>query len=145
MLRRLYEAVLRRRPDSSESPADAGDHPPTVHQARFSLDDDLLRELGLGEISTVEKNLVLALMYESLEVRVGKVFASSMTDDQLEEFEGFIDAEDEGGALAWLEAEFPDYGSVVGAVLLDLKGEIRMVVSLMLEEISRSPIRAQGI
>src|SRR5437870_3926624 len=91
----------------------------------FQLDDNLLRELGLGELPAAEKNKMLAHIYETLELRVGMKLAEQMTDAQLDEFEGFIDKNDEAGALKWLETNFPDYKQVVADELDKLKAEIK--------------------
>ena len=91
----------------------------------FQLDDNLLRELGLGDLPAAEKNKMLAHIYETLELRVGMKLAEQMTDAQLDEFEGFIDRNDEPGALKWLETNFPNYKQVVADELEKLKTEIR--------------------
>ena len=91
----------------------------------FQLDDNLLKELGLGDLPAAEKNKMLAHIYETLELRVGMKLAEQMTDAQLDEFEGFIDRNDEAGALKWLETNFPDYKKVVADELERLKGEIK--------------------
>lgn len=91
----------------------------------FQLDDNLLRELGLGDLPAAEKNKMLAHIYETLELRVGMKLAEQMTDDQLDEFEGYIDRNDEPGALKWLETNFPHYKQVVADELEKLKGEIK--------------------
>jgi predicted RNA-binding Zn ribbon-like protein len=91
----------------------------------FKLDDELLQELGLGALPAEEKNKMLAHIYETLEMRVGMKLAQQMTDEQLDEFEGFIDRNDEAGALKWLEANFPNYKDVVGHELAALKEEIK--------------------
>jgi hypothetical protein len=91
----------------------------------FQLDDNLLRELGLGELPAAEKNKMLAHIYETLELRVGMKLAEQMTDAQLDEFEGFIDRNDEAGALKWLETNFPNYKQVVADELEKLKAEIK--------------------
>ena len=91
----------------------------------FQLDDNLLRELGLGDLPAAEKNKMLAHIYETLELRVGMKLAEQMTDAQLDEFEGFIDRNDEAGALKWLETNFPHYKQVVADELEGLKSEIK--------------------
>ena len=91
----------------------------------FQLDDNLLQELGLGSLPPVEKNKMLAHIYETLELRVGMKLAEQMTDAQLDEFEAFIDKNDEAGALHWLETNFPDYKQVVASELAKLKDEIK--------------------
>jgi hypothetical protein len=91
----------------------------------FQLDDNLLRELGLGDLPPAEKNKMLAHIYETLELRVGMKLAEQMSDAQLDEFEGFIDRNDEPGALKWLETNFPHYKDVVRDELEKLKVEIK--------------------
>lgn len=91
----------------------------------FQLDDNLLQELGLGSLPPAEKNKMLAHIYETLELRVGMKLAEQMTDAQLDEFEGFIDRNDEAGALHWLETNFPNYKQVVADELAKLKEEIK--------------------
>ncbi len=106
----------------------------------FKLDDDLLQELGLGALPATEKNKMLAHIYETLELRVGMRLAEQMTDAQLDEFEGFIDRNDEAGALKWLETNFPDYKKVVAEELDKLKAEIKtqapMIVQATMADLS---------
>lgn len=99
----------------------------------FKLDDNLLRELGLGDLPVEEKNKMLAHIYETLEMRVGMRLAEQMTDQQLDEFERFIDTNDEAGALKWLETNFPDYKQVVADELEKLKNEIRQHSAAILQ------------
>ncbi len=91
----------------------------------FKLDDNLLKELGLGALPADEKNKMLTHIYETLEMRVGMKLAEQMTNEQLDEFESFINNNDEAGALKWLETNFPDYKKVVADELEKLKGEIK--------------------
>ena len=99
----------------------------------FQLDDNLLRELGLGDLPAAEKNKMLAHIYETLELRVGMKLAEQMTDAQLDEFEAFIDKNDEPGALHWLETNFPDYKKVVADELEKLKAEIKSQAPTIME------------
>lgn len=91
----------------------------------LKIDNNLLIELGLGDLPVDEKNQMLKHIYETLEMRVGMTLAQQMTDEQLAEFEGFIDSKDETGALKWLEGNFPNYKSVVAQELEKLKLEIK--------------------
>lgn len=91
----------------------------------FKLDDNLLKELGLGGLPADEKNKMLAHIYETLEMRVGMKLAAKMNNEQLDEFEGFVDRNDEPGARKWLETNFPDYKQVVAEELEVLKTEIK--------------------
>lgn len=98
----------------------------------FKLDDNLLRELGLGALPPDEKNKMLAHIYETLEMRVGMKLAEKMTNEQLDEFEKFIDNNDEAGALKWLETNFPNYKQVVADELEALKLEIKQAAPQIL-------------
>lgn len=91
----------------------------------FKLDDNLLKELGLGSLPPAEKNKMLGHIYETLEMRVGMKLAQKMTNEQLDEFESFINRSDEAGALKWLETNFPNYKQVVADELERLKSEIK--------------------
>ena len=91
----------------------------------FKLDDNFLQELGLGALPPADKNKMLGHIYETLEMRVGMKLAEQMTNDQLDEFESFIDKNDEAGALKWLETNFPNYKQVVAEELEKLKTEIK--------------------
>lgn len=91
----------------------------------FKLDNTLLDELGLGALPTDEKNKMLSHIYETLEMRVGMKLAEQMTNQQLDDFEAFIDRNDEPGALKWLETNFPNYKQVVADELEKLKNEIK--------------------
>lgn len=93
----------------------------------FKLDDNFLIELGLGSLPATEKNKMLAHIYETLEMKVGMRLAEKMSNEQLDEFEGFINQNDEAGALKWLETNFPNYKQVVAEELEKLKAEIKQV------------------
>ena len=99
----------------------------------FKLDDNLLVELGLGSLPPAEKNKMLAHIYETLELRVGTRLASQMSDEQLDEFEEFIDSNNEAGALQWLETNFPNYKDVVAEELDKLKVEIKTQAPAIVE------------
>ncbi|MDQ2972971.1 MAG: DUF5663 domain-containing protein [bacterium] len=105
----------------------------------FKLDNEFLVTLGLGALPADEKNKMLAHIYETLEMRVGMKLAEQMSDDQLKEFEKFIDMNDEAGALKWLESNFPDYKNVVAAELEKLKTEITQVAPQILAQAGVDP------
>lgn len=98
----------------------------------IKLDDNLLQELDLGSLPPEEKKKMLAHIYETLEMRVGMELAKQMTDAQLNEFEEFINRNDEAGALRWLETNFPNYKDVVAAEFEKLKLEIKQVAPQIL-------------
>lgn len=101
----------------------------------IKIDDNLLYELGLGELPAEEKNKLLQHIYETLEMRVGMTLASQMSDEQLQEFESFVNSNDEKGALNWLETNFPGYKKVVQQELEKLKSEVKQDADKIKESI----------
>lgn len=100
----------------------------------FQIDDKFLESLGLGALPQEEKEKMKAHIYETLEMRVGMRLASGMSDEQLSEFEGLMNNNDEAGALKWLETNFPDYKQVVADELNKLKEEISQAAPQILAE-----------
>lgn len=105
----------------------------------FKLDNALLDELGLGALPPDEKTKMLGHIYETLEMRVGMKLAEQMTNAQLDEFESYIDRNDEAGALKWLETNFPDYKQVVASELDKLKSEIKQNAPAILAASDEQP------
>lgn len=100
----------------------------------LKLDNALLDEIGLGALPVDEKSKMLSHIYETLEMRVGVRLAEQMSDQQLDEFESFINANDEAGALHWLETTFPAYKQVVADEFEKLKAEIAQVAPQIVSE-----------
>jgi hypothetical protein len=90
----------------------------------FQLDDNFLQSVGLGGMPDDQKQAFLEHLYEELELRVGVRLSDGMSDQKLAEFEKLIDANDESGALKWLETNRPDYKQVVAEELEKLKKEV---------------------
>lgn len=82
---------------------------------------------------------MLAHIYETLEMRVGMELAKQMSDAQLNEFEEFINRNDEAGALKWLESNFPNYKDVVAEEFEKLKGEVKQVAPQIVAASSQPP------
>lgn len=110
----------------------------------FKLDNDFLTSLGLGSLPVDEKNKLLQAIYERLEMNVGMRLAEKMTDSQLDEFEGFIDRNDEAGALRWLETNFPNYKQVVAEELDKLKSEVGASAPQILAAAQNTPAAPQA-
>jgi hypothetical protein len=108
----------------------------------LKLDNNLLNELGLGGLPEDQKKAMLQHIYETLELRVGTNLANQMTDQQLEEFEKFID---DGGdanqaqALQWLESNLPNYKQVVNEVFEALKAEVRAMAPQIMASSGAQP------
>jgi hypothetical protein len=105
----------------------------------YKLDENFLKELGLSDLPPEEKKKLLQHTYETLEMRVGMKLASQMTDEQLKEFESYIDQNDEAAALKWLETNFPDYKQVVSDELEKLRNEIKSVSAQILQSAQQVP------
>jgi hypothetical protein len=93
----------------------------------FKLDVEFLASLGLVGIPDSLANITLAIVYEVLEFRVGGLLKARMSEDQLDEFEVFIDNNDELGALQFLETWLPDYKAVVAEELAKISREVTTV------------------
>lgn len=98
----------------------------------LKLDNNLIDELGLGALPEQEKQLLLRQIYEKLEMNVGVRLADQMSNEQLDEFEKFVDANDDKGAFQWLESNFPNYKDVVNDEFEKLKAEIKQYAPQML-------------
>jgi hypothetical protein len=76
----------------------------------FKLDDQFLKDLGLDQLPEDEKKAFLEHIYSQLELRVGTRLSQGLSDEQLGEFESFVDRDDEK-VRAWVAAHTPDYAS----------------------------------
>lgn len=113
--------------------------------AMFKLDNNFLVEIGLGALPPAEKESMLKHIYDTLEMRVGVTLAHQMTDQQLDDFEEFIDKDDQPGALNWLETNFPNYKKVVADELVKLKDEIRQLAPQILAASQQGPQSPQSV
>lgn len=100
----------------------------------LKLDDNLLQQLGLGSLAPDDKKAMLRHIYETLEMRVGVRLAEQMTDAQLDEFEKFVQAQDDNGAFHWLETNFPNYKDIVADEFDKLKAEVSQVAPQILAD-----------
>lgn len=74
----------------------------------FQLDDKFLDDVGLGGLPDDQKQAFLSYFREQLEYRVGTRLSEGLSEGQLQEFESFIDR-DEERVDSWLAAHAPDY------------------------------------
>lgn len=110
----------------------------------LKLDNALIDELGLGSLPEQEKQLLLRQIYEKLEMNVGVRLADQMSNEQLDEFEKFVDANDDKGAFQWLETNFPNYKDVVNEEFEKLKVEIKQYAPQMLAIARQNASQAAG-
>lgn len=111
----------------------------------LKLDNSLLEELGLGALPDPEKQLLLRQIYEKLEMNVGMRLADQMSNEQLDAFEQFVDANDDKGAFKWLESNFPNYKDVVNQEFEKLKAEIRSVAPQILASAQQNAAAQQAM
>lgn len=74
----------------------------------FQLDDKFLTDVGLGDLPEDQKKAFLQHIYSELELRVGTKLSEGMSEDQLAQFEAFVD-QDEQKVFAWFERYLPNY------------------------------------
>ena len=74
----------------------------------FQLDDKFLEDVGLGGLPEDQKQAFLAYFREQLELRVGTKLSEGLSDAQLDEFESFIDR-DEQKVDKWIADNVPNY------------------------------------
>lgn len=74
----------------------------------FQLDDKFLQELGLDQLPEDQKQAFLEHIYSQLELRVGTRLSEGLSDEQLAQFESFVDRDDEK-VRSWIATNAPDY------------------------------------
>lgn len=74
----------------------------------FQLDDQFLQDVGLGDLPEDQKQAFLQHIYSELELRVGTKLSEGLSDDQMAEFEAFIDRDAEK-VEQWFSAQLPNY------------------------------------
>ena len=98
----------------------------------IQINDNLLKEVGLGDLPQEERVALLNHIYETLELRVGMRLAEQMNEKQFDEFEQFFQSKDDKGAYNWLQTNFPNYKDVVAAELDTLKNEVQSNAPMIL-------------
>jgi hypothetical protein len=76
----------------------------------FQLDDQFLKDLGLDKLPEDQREAFLAHIYSELELRVGVKLSDGLSDDQLGEFESFVDRDDDK-VRSWVSVNAPNYMS----------------------------------
>lgn len=74
----------------------------------FQLDDKFLKDVGLSDLPEDQKQAFLQHIYSELELRVGTKLSEGMNEEQLAQFEAFVD-QDEQKVIAWFERYLPNY------------------------------------
>jgi predicted RNA-binding Zn ribbon-like protein len=108
-------------------------------KAPLKIDNNLLDQLGLGALPAAEKSGLLKHIYETLEMRVGMRLADQMSNEQLDEFEQYFNAQDDAGAFRWLETNFPNYKDIVADEFEKLKAEVAASAPQILAATQQAP------
>jgi predicted RNA-binding Zn ribbon-like protein len=108
-------------------------------KAPLKIDNNLLDQLGLSALPPAEKSGLLKHIYETLEMRVGMRLADQMSNEQLDEFEQYFNAQDDAGAFRWLETNFPNYKDIVAEEFEKLKSEVAATAPQILAAAQQAP------
>lgn len=111
----------------------------------FQLDDKFLTDVGLNDLPDDQKQAFLQHIYSELELRVGTKLSEGMNDDQLAQFEAFVDAGDSKVPIEerqaavekveqWFEKNFPNYASQPDFVQLKSSAPADVDQTLLLSE-----------
>jgi hypothetical protein len=76
----------------------------------FQLDDNFLQDVGLAGLPDDQKQAFLQHIYEELELRVGTKLSEGLNEQQMGEFESFVD-QDEEKVRNWFTTNMPDYAT----------------------------------
>lgn len=76
----------------------------------FQLDDNFLQDVGLSGLPEDQKQAFLQHIYEELELRVGTKLSEGLNEQQMSEFESFVD-QNEDKVRNWFNENMPDYAS----------------------------------
>lgn len=76
----------------------------------FQLDDKFLTDIGLGDLPEDQRKAFLQHIYDELELRVGTKLSEGMSEQQMSEFESFVDR-DEEKVRGWFTVNMPDYAT----------------------------------
>ena len=76
----------------------------------FQLDDNFLSDVGLADLPDDQKQAFLQHIYEELELRVGTKLSEGLSEQQMGEFEAFVD-QTEDKVRGWFASNMPDFGS----------------------------------
>lgn len=77
----------------------------------IKINNQLLIDVGLGNIPPEEKRSLLQHLYRTLEKQVGKRLSDNMSPDQLAQFEGFIREPNSSYSEQYLAGVYPNWRS----------------------------------
>lgn len=94
----------------------------------ITLDADLLRRVGLGELPPRAANQILQDVYDLLEMRVGVRISARANDRQLKEFSVLAERDEDAAMRSIFDIE-PDYDLVVSEEFARVEADLRDLVA----------------
>lgn len=100
-----------------------------------------LQRVGLGSLSQMDQDSLLASLRKTLELRVGEKLHAQLNEQQVEDFKRFLPQDgstappDPQAARQWLEQNAPNYRDVVAEELSNLEKELKEHAPAILQEV----------
>ena len=102
----------------------------------ININRQFLVELGLGHLDDRQQDILARRIYEVLQLRVGHVFANSMTNAQLDAFQEVME-EDPEAAQDYLSRTVPHYGPVV-------RRELESIADAIVKSVRQGTVQVGG-
>ncbi|MBP6005795.1 hypothetical protein KA531_02755 [Candidatus Saccharibacteria bacterium] len=96
------------------------------------IDKELIKELGLDQIHRDKLEGILDELAVILQPALSDKLESSLTDQQLDQFDQFLIKNDEVGAFRYLQQQIPNFTDVIKAVISDQKEILRSRVEMLI-------------
>lgn len=93
--------------------------------AQVHLDEDLLKDLGFGDLPEEEKQAILVKMIQGLEMRMGLRLAETLSNEQLLEFNKLIGEGKDSEAQQFLRDNVTNYEEIAREELQKYKDAIK--------------------
>lgn len=98
------------------------------------IDNQFLASLGLGNLPEDEKKRMLLDIAENLMAKIGARVESQLSDEQLQAYDDLVQNGNGESIQQWLQANVPDYQSIVNEETDKIRDEIRPQVSSILQQ-----------
>lgn len=111
----------------------------------ISVDENLLFDLRLNQMTAGDKNRLISEIGQALEARLGDTLAHAMSDEEVAQFDQLKAQGDAAAQEQWLLQRFPNYKEIAITELNLIKQEIKQNGRIINQSSSRFPFEeAQG-
>jgi hypothetical protein len=86
-------------------------------------DDKILKIMGLGELSGIQRDQALNNILRTLHIRVGQRIIDLLDKEELTEFEDLLSTQDQAKVGDWLRSNIEDYDQLVAEELGKIKSQ----------------------